>query len=95
MREIEERLKRLPGADKASAAAAEARQARLTKPPGSLGRLEDLAAWLASWQGRHPPRLDRVRIAVFAGNQATGVNFSCLRSSVSDSAAAPALRAPR
>jgi nicotinate-nucleotide--dimethylbenzimidazole phosphoribosyltransferase len=67
MREIEERLKRLPGADKASAAAAEARQARLTKPPGSLGRLEALAAWLAAWQGRHPPRLDRVRIAVFAG----------------------------
>jgi nicotinate-nucleotide--dimethylbenzimidazole phosphoribosyltransferase len=68
MREIEERLKRLPGPDKASAAAAEARQARLTKPPGSLGRLEALAAWLAAWQGRHPPKLDRVRIAVFAGN---------------------------
>jgi len=68
MREIAERLKRLPGPDRAAAAAAEARQARLTKPPGSLGRLETLAAWLAAWQGRHPPRLDRVRIAVFAGN---------------------------
>ena len=68
MREIEDRLKRLPGPAPASAAAAEARQARLTKPPGSLGRLETLAAWLAAWQGRHPPRLERVRIAVFAGN---------------------------
>jgi nicotinate-nucleotide--dimethylbenzimidazole phosphoribosyltransferase len=44
------------------------REALLTKPPGSLGRLEDMVAWLALWQGRHPPRLDRVDILVFAGN---------------------------
>jgi nicotinate-nucleotide--dimethylbenzimidazole phosphoribosyltransferase len=68
MRDFTERLKHLPGPDKASADAAAARQARLTKPPGSLGRLEALAAWLAAWQGRHPPKLERVRIAVFAGN---------------------------
>ena len=68
MRDISERLKRLPTLDKASADAAAARQARLTKPPGSLGRLETLAAWLAGWQARHPPRLERVRVAVFAGN---------------------------
>jgi nicotinate-nucleotide--dimethylbenzimidazole phosphoribosyltransferase len=68
MRDIIERLKRLPEADRASAEAAAARQARLTKPPGSLGRLEALAGWLAAWQGRHPPRLERIRIAVFAGN---------------------------
>ncbi|MDR3468194.1 MAG: nicotinate-nucleotide--dimethylbenzimidazole phosphoribosyltransferase [Xanthobacteraceae bacterium] len=49
-------------------AAAVARQRQLTKPPGSLGRLEELAAWLARWQGRDRPRLDRIRIAVFAGN---------------------------
>lgn len=68
MRDFSERLKQLPGPDTASADAAVARQARLTKPPGSLGRLESLAAWLAAWQGRHPPRLERVRIVVFAGN---------------------------
>jgi nicotinate-nucleotide--dimethylbenzimidazole phosphoribosyltransferase len=68
MRDFTERLKHLPGPDTASAEAALARQARLTKPPGSLGRLESLAAWLASWQARHPPQLERVRIAVFAGN---------------------------
>jgi nicotinate-nucleotide--dimethylbenzimidazole phosphoribosyltransferase len=44
------------------------REATLTKPPGSLGRLEELVAWLALWQGRHPPRLERVEILVFAGN---------------------------
>ena len=44
------------------------RQQNLTKPPGSLGRLEELAIWLAQWQGRESPRLERVTIAVFAGN---------------------------
>jgi nicotinate-nucleotide--dimethylbenzimidazole phosphoribosyltransferase len=44
-----------------------ARQAELTKPPGSLGRLEEIVAWLAKWGGS-PPRLDRVDILVFAGN---------------------------
>ena len=38
------------------AAAARARQDRLTKPPGSLGRLEDLSVWVASCQGACPPR---------------------------------------
>jgi nicotinate-nucleotide--dimethylbenzimidazole phosphoribosyltransferase len=56
------------GGDAQAEAAALARQQNLTKPPGSLGRLEQLAAWLARWQGRAVPRLDRVAIAVFAGN---------------------------
>ena len=47
----------LPAGDAAAAAAAVSHQAELTKPPGSLGRLEDVVAWLARWQGRHPPRL--------------------------------------
>lgn len=47
---------------------ARARQAVLTKPPGSLGRLEDLAIWLAGWQGRPIPALDRVAVIVFAGS---------------------------
>src|SRR5262245_33787054 len=56
-----------PGDLKAAAVAAE-RQRQLTKPPGSLGRLEDVVVWLARWQGRSIPRLDRVDILVFAGN---------------------------
>jgi nicotinate-nucleotide--dimethylbenzimidazole phosphoribosyltransferase len=58
----------LPAGDVAAAATAAARDAILTKPPGSLGRLEDLAVWLAQWQGRNPPRLDRIEALVFAGN---------------------------
>jgi nicotinate-nucleotide--dimethylbenzimidazole phosphoribosyltransferase len=58
----------LPHGNEQAAAAATARQNNLTKPPGSLGLLEDLAIWLARWQGRERPRLDRVSIVVFAGN---------------------------
>jgi nicotinate-nucleotide--dimethylbenzimidazole phosphoribosyltransferase len=58
----------LPAGSADAAAAVARREAQLTKPPGSLGRLEQLVAWLASWQGRSPPRLDRVHVLVFAGN---------------------------
>jgi nicotinate-nucleotide--dimethylbenzimidazole phosphoribosyltransferase len=58
----------LPGADERIAELAALRQQNLTKPPGSLGRLEELAIWLACWQRRERPQLDRVTIAVFAGN---------------------------
>ncbi|BBC03144.1 MULTISPECIES: nicotinate-nucleotide--dimethylbenzimidazole phosphoribosyltransferase [Bradyrhizobium] len=58
----------LPQGDEASAAAATQRQQNLTKPPGSLGRLEEVAIWLARWQRREMPRLDHVTVAVFAGN---------------------------
>jgi len=58
----------LPSGHPAASAAVAKREAGLTKPPRSLGRLEDLVAWLAHWQGHAPPRLDRVEILVFAGN---------------------------
>jgi nicotinate-nucleotide--dimethylbenzimidazole phosphoribosyltransferase len=58
----------LAAGDPKAAAAAAGRQSQLTKPPGSLGRLEDIVVWLAQWQGRNMPRLDRVDILVFAGN---------------------------
>jgi len=58
----------LPAGDTAAAAATASREAQLTKPPHSLGRLEGIVGWLAHWQGRAPPRLDRVAILVFAGN---------------------------
>lgn len=61
-------LTALPQADSAAQGGAKARDAVLTKPPGALGRLEDVAIWLAGWQGRAVPKLDRVQVAVFAGN---------------------------
>ncbi len=55
--------------DTQAAAAARARQHTLTKPPGALGRLEDLSVWVASCQGHCPPRqFERARVVVFAGD---------------------------
>jgi nicotinate-nucleotide--dimethylbenzimidazole phosphoribosyltransferase len=58
----------MPGPDMKAAEAVKARDSRLTKPPGALGRMEELAAWLAMWQGRAKPSADRIVVAVFAGN---------------------------
>jgi nicotinate-nucleotide--dimethylbenzimidazole phosphoribosyltransferase len=60
-------LRELPGPDLAAQTEVIRRQVELTKPPGSLGRLEEIASWLAAWQGRAQPRVERPRIAVFAG----------------------------
>src|SRR6185437_10040403 len=65
--EIRGILRDMPGPDQAAQAEVARRQAELTKPPGSLGRLEEIAEWLAAWQGRAAPRCERPRIAVFAG----------------------------
>jgi nicotinate-nucleotide--dimethylbenzimidazole phosphoribosyltransferase len=61
---------RVPAAapDAAIAAAAAAHQAELTKPAGSLGRLEDIAIRLAGLQRRARPTVDRVWISIFAAD---------------------------
>ncbi|HEX2892162.1 nicotinate-nucleotide--dimethylbenzimidazole phosphoribosyltransferase [Vineibacter terrae] len=61
-------LARLPGPDEAARAKVRLRQADLTKPPGSLGRLEEITEWLAAWQGSSEPRCRRPRVCVFAGS---------------------------
>ncbi|MBM7406622.1 MULTISPECIES: nicotinate-nucleotide--dimethylbenzimidazole phosphoribosyltransferase [Sphingomonas] len=65
---FEAALGSLRSIDAAARDAAAARQDVLTKPPGSLGRLEEIALFLAGWQGRERPRIDRGRVAIFAGN---------------------------
>jgi len=62
------RLSSLPGPDENARAAAAARDVRLTKPPGALGRLEDLALWYAGWRGDPRPRVERPQVIVFAAN---------------------------
>ena len=66
--DLRDLLRNLPGPDEAARTTAIAREPNLIKPKGSLGRLEELAAWLAAWQGRHPPVIDRPACATFAGN---------------------------
>jgi len=65
--EVRRILRDLPGPDLEAQTHVVRRQTELTKPPGSLGRLEELAEWLACWQGRAQPRIERPRVAVFAG----------------------------
>jgi len=54
--------------DTASVKAAEARNGQLTKPPGALGRLEDIAIWYAGWRGTDRPSLNNPQIIIFAAN---------------------------
>lgn len=48
--------------------AAAARNGQLTKPPGALGELEDLAIWYAGWRGEEKPTINTPQVIVFAGN---------------------------
>ena len=58
----------LPDGNRNAESSARERQSMLTKPAGSLGRLEDLAVWLARWQMRTRPQLELVQVIVFAGS---------------------------
>lgn len=66
--EIRLLLANLPPPCQASVAAVRLRDAQLTKPPGALGRLEEIVEWLAAWQGKAEPAIERPLVAVFAGN---------------------------
>lgn len=65
---FEAALANLPAPDRQAQAAARDRQAHLTKPAGSLGRLEDIAIFFAGWQNRDRPTIQKARTVVFAGN---------------------------
>jgi nicotinate-nucleotide--dimethylbenzimidazole phosphoribosyltransferase len=74
---LDETVARIGALDAAAMAAARARHDRLTKPPGSLGRLEDLAVWLAGVRGVARPRIAQPVIVVAAadhGVAAAGVS---------------------
>jgi nicotinate-nucleotide--dimethylbenzimidazole phosphoribosyltransferase len=60
--------KLMPGPDEAAMAVVAAREATLTKPAGALGRLEEIAAFVAGWQRRSSPAITRPLVAIFAAN---------------------------
>jgi nicotinate-nucleotide--dimethylbenzimidazole phosphoribosyltransferase len=67
----------LTHSDQAASDAALARQNMLTKPQGSLGRLEELAIFMAGWRGTARPQITSAQALIFAGNHgicAQGVN---------------------
>ncbi|MGR3714708.1 MAG: nicotinate-nucleotide--dimethylbenzimidazole phosphoribosyltransferase [Shimia sp.] len=57
-----------PTTDQKAQGEAEDRNGQLTKPPGALGRLEDLAIWYAGWRGTGRPEIAAPQVVVFAGN---------------------------
>jgi nicotinate-nucleotide--dimethylbenzimidazole phosphoribosyltransferase len=61
-------IKQMPGASAQAVEAVRARDAQLTKPPGALGRLEDIVEFLAAWQDKPVPTVERPTVVVFAGN---------------------------
>ena len=61
-------LKKLPQANLENAKLAKDHEAQLTKPPGALGKLENISEWVTTWQAHYPPRVERTVVAVFAGN---------------------------
>ena len=66
--EFEGQLKAASGPDAHALGAAQERNGQLTKPPGALGRLEDLAIWYAGWRGEAAPKISAPQVVVFAGN---------------------------
>lgn len=66
--DIRQLLPLMPQADEKAMQAVRARDAELTKPAGSLGRLEDIALWLAAWQSKPVPTCDKPLVALFAAN---------------------------
>lgn len=61
-------LHSMPASDTAAEMACREHNATIAKPAGSLGRLDEIAAWMCAWQGTHPPRAERMRSCIFAGN---------------------------
>src|SRR5690606_16850387 len=66
--DIVELLLTVPDGDEKAVEAVRNRDRQLTKPAGSLGRMEGLVEFLARWQGRATPRLDNPMVTVFAAN---------------------------
>jgi nicotinate-nucleotide--dimethylbenzimidazole phosphoribosyltransferase len=58
----------MQGPNEAAVAAVRERDRDLTKPAGSLGRLEWLVEWLAAWQGKAAPTVERPLVCLFAGS---------------------------
>ncbi len=66
--ELEQLIQSIPDLDKNASEAARSRQNELTKPPGSLGKLESLSIQLAGITACPTPRLDQKVVIVMAGD---------------------------
>ena len=76
----------LPSPDLDAAAAVRERAAQVLRPLGALSRLDEIAVWLAAWQGTSTPRVDAVSCVVFAADHGVAANgVSAFPSAVTES----------
>ena len=68
MERLQDILKKINPLDEAAMAAARERQAQLAKPPGSLGRLEDLSVQLAGISGKVHNSIEKTHLLVFSAD---------------------------
>jgi nicotinate-nucleotide--dimethylbenzimidazole phosphoribosyltransferase len=66
--DIRNLVAQMPGPDAEAVADVRAREGNLTKPAGSLGRMEEIVEWLAGWSGKSRPKITRPMVAIFAAN---------------------------
>ena len=66
--EFKELLLKQPETNTLAEKLASDRNNQLTKPPGALGRLEELAIWFSGWSGDSLPKIISPQVVVFAGN---------------------------
>jgi len=70
-------LSTMPAGDGDAAAAVRGRAAEILRPAGALARLDEVAAWVAEWQGTPTPAVRRPAALIFAadhGVAAAGVS---------------------
>jgi nicotinate-nucleotide--dimethylbenzimidazole phosphoribosyltransferase len=68
MNRLRHLLADLPAADETAVAAVRDRAANVLRPRGALARLDELAAWIAGWQGTDHPRVERPVALIFAAD---------------------------
>lgn len=68
MKKLEQTIKLIKPLDRAAMSGAQSRQDTLTKPAGSLGRLEELSIQLAGIQGKASPRIEAKAMITIAGD---------------------------
>ena len=66
--QLENRLAKIAGADREAMQRAQKRQAELAKPPGSLGKLEEISVALAAMTGKVKNEIEKTRIYVLAAD---------------------------
>ena len=105
--DIDQIISALPLVDSVTQNKAIARQNQLTKPPGALGKLEDIAIWMAGWQRNERPDIRALKMTTTcskatapaeastrSSDTGTSTKITATTGGAADEAAPPAAAAP-